>query len=351
MRSRTPARPFDVRRSVLAVSVLTAAAVLIAACGEDTSSSDTASAEGFPVTVENCGETVTVDSPPERIVSLNQGTTEVLLSLGLAGRMVGTATWTDPVLDGLAADNAKVPRLADNKPSFEAVLAAKPDFVTASFTSTLGKGGVAPRERFAELGVPTYQAPSDCEGKKATDGDGERETPVTLDVVYKEITQLGELTGTSDRAAEVVAELKSRVEKASGSNDAEGTTVMYWFANSESPYLAGCCGAPGIISNALGLKNVFDDTREEWPQISWEGVAARNPQVIVVGDLTRKSQTAETAQAKIAFLESNPVTREMDAVKNKRYVLVTGAEMNPSIRTVNGIENVSAGLAKLDLGD
>lgn len=292
---------------------------------------------------------MTVDAPPQRIVSLNQGSTEVLLSLGLADAMVGTATWTDPVLPALAADNDTVPRLADNKPSFEAVLATKPDFVTGSFSGTLGKGGVAPRERFAELGIPTYLAPSDCEGKVANSDDGARETPATMEMIYREITQLGALTGTSARAAELVAELQGRVANASGSNDAEGTTVMYWFANAESPYLAGCCGAPGIISNALGLKNVFDDTNDEWPQISWEGVAARNPEVIVIGDLTRKSQTAETAQAKIAFLESNPVTREMDAVQNKRYILVTGAEMNPSIRTVNGIENVSAGLAKLNL--
>lgn len=43
------------------------------------------------------------------------------------------------------------------------------------------------------------------------------------------------------------------------------------------------------------------------------------------------------------------MTREMDAVKNKRYIKVTGAEMNPSLRTVYGIENVSAGLKTLGL--
>lgn len=294
---RTPVRRSPVRRSRsrgIAATALAGAALLLAACGEDTASTSTVAAEGFPVSVENCGETVTLDAPPQRIVSLNQGTTEVLLSLGLADRMVGTATWTDPVLDSLAADNEKVERLADNKPSFEAVLATEPDFVTGSFTGTLGKGGVAPRERFAELGVPTYLAPSDCEGKKATSEDGERETPATLDMVYKEITQLGALTGTSARAAELVEELKARVAAAGESRAADGAsdsnvTVVYWFANSESPYLAGCCGAPGIISNELGLKNVFDDTSEEWPQVGWEGVAARNPQVIVLGDLTRKS--------------------------------------------------------------
>ncbi len=63
---------------------------------------------GFP-TVHNCGRDVVIDAPPARAVSLNQGSTEILLSLGLADRVVGTATWTDPVRADLAAANARVP--------------------------------------------------------------------------------------------------------------------------------------------------------------------------------------------------------------------------------------------------
>ena len=80
-------------------------------------------------------------------------------------------------------------------------------------------------------------------------------------------------------------------------------------------------------------------------------MAERDPDVIVVGDLTRKSQTAETADAKIAYLESNPVTREMTAVREGRFIAITGAEMNPSLRTIYGIETVSEGLVDLGLVD
>ncbi|GAA4677898.1 ABC transporter substrate-binding protein [Gordonia humi] len=337
-------------RRILAGAVALAGSVaLLAGCGSSDDSSPHSTAEGFPVSLANCGEQVTVDAPPQRIVSLNQGTTEALLSLGLADRMAGTATWTDPVLPSLAEENDKVKRISNDWPSFESVLAEDPDLVTASFSSTFDKGGTAPRSRFTELGVPTYLAPSDCEGKDDTGGDGSRSTDFTLDLVYKEITQLGELTGTSDRAAEVVADLKKRVATAADSVHAQGTTVLYWFSDSESPYMAGCCGAPGVISRELGLKNVFDDTRDEWPQISWEEVASRNPQVLVIGNLTRDIQSGESAQKKIDFLESNPVTREMDAVKNKRYIIATGAEMNPSLRTAYGVQNVADGLRELGL--
>ena len=331
------------------VAVVAAASLMLAGCSSS-DSNDSETASGEAVTVDNCGTEVTVDSPPQRIVSLNQSSTEILLSLGLADRMVGTATWTDPVLSEFEEENDSIPRLADNAPSFESVLDAEPDFVTASFTSTIGPGGVATREQFDELGVGSYVSPTDCEGKVSDDGDGTRESPFTLDTLYKEITQLSQLFGVPERGDALIEELGGKMSDAQDSVDADGVSAMYWFANSESPYMAGCCGSPGVISDSLGIENVFDDTFEEWPQIAWEVVAERNPDVIVLGDLTRKSQTAETADAKIEFLESNPVTREMEAVKNKRYISITGAEMNPSIRTVSGVQTVAKGISDLGLG-
>jgi iron complex transport system substrate-binding protein len=332
-------------RLVRTAAVLAAASLLLAGCG-DTGPADSKAA----VTLKNCGRTVSVDAPPERAVSLNQGTTEIMLSLGLADRMAGTATWTDPVMKGLAKANAEVPRISDNNPSYERVLAAEPDFVAASFVSTLGKGGVATREQFEKLGVPTYVSPSDCVGKdNSGDGDGARETPLTIDDVYGEVRDLAAVFGVRERGEKLVAALKRRMEKATSGIHASKVTLLYWFANSESPYMAGCCGAPGVITRSLGAKNVFDDTHDEWPQINWETVADRNPDVLVIGDLTRKSQTAESAAKKIAFLESNPVTRNMDAVRHKRYVLLSGQAMNPTIRTVEGVEQVAAGLREFGL--
>ncbi|WP_206306256.1 ABC transporter substrate-binding protein [Streptomyces humi] len=335
-------------------ALLLTSALLLTACGsadgDDTKAEETAAA-GYPATLDNCGDQVTLKSAPQRAVSLNQGTTEILLSLGLADRMAGTATWTDPVMKGLEKANASVPRLADDNPSFEKVLDAEPDFVTASFVSTLGKGGVATREQFEKLGVPTYVSPSDCSEGKDNDsgGDGSRSTPLTLDAVYGEIRDLARAFGVEERGEKLVASLKKRVSTATAGLHASDVSLMYWFANSQSPYLAGCCGAPGAITRAVGAKNAFADTHDEWPQINWETVADRDPDVIVLGDLTRRQQTAETAKAKIRFLETNPATRNLAAVKKKRYVLLSGQAMNPSLRTIEGIEKVAAGLRDFGL--
>ncbi|MFV2196797.1 ABC transporter substrate-binding protein [Nocardiopsis sp. LOL_012] len=331
---------------------LLALSLLATACGAAPGEvGDGSEAAASTPAIDNCGYEIPLGSPPERVVSLNQGTTEILLSLGLEDRVVGTATWTDPIMAGLEEANSGIPRLADNNPSFEAVLEAEPDFVTASFESTLGTGGVATREQFEELGVGTYVSPSDCAAGKDNDsgGDGSRSEALTLDTVYGEVRDLARIFGVAERGEELVAELEQRVEAATDGLDATDVTVMYWFANSESPYLAGCCGAPGIITRAVGAENAFDDTHDEWPQINWETVADRDPDVIVLGDLTRDSQTAETAQAKTGFLEDNPATAELTAVREGRYVLLSGQAMNPTIRTVEGIEIVAAGLRDLGL--
>ncbi|MEV8021090.1 ABC transporter substrate-binding protein [Streptomyces sp. NPDC086554] len=335
----------------MSVLLSTALAVTLTSCGgSSTPSTADKKAAGYPLTLTSCGKKSEIEAPPQRAVSLDQGSTEILLSLGLADRMAGTGTWTDPVLKGLEKDNAKVERLSDRYPSFEKVLAQEPDFVTASFLATVSKGGVADRAKFTELGVPSYVSPTDCAGKDNTgDGDGRRVKTLTMDTVYGEVRDLARAFGVQKRGERLVADLKSRLAKAKQDIDASDTTLLYWFSDSKAPYIAGCCGAPGIITRELGAENVFDDTREEWPQINWETVADRDPDVLVIGDLTRKSQTAESAKNKIKFLESNPVTKNLTAVKKKRYVLLSGQAMNPTIRTVDGVEQVADALREFGL--
>ncbi|SDJ68088.1 iron complex transport system substrate-binding protein [Actinopolyspora mzabensis] len=321
--------------------------VLTACGGSGSEVSGQDSAAGYPRTVENCGREITVEAQPERAVSLNQGSTEILLSLGLADRVVGTATWTDPILPSLREANSKVPRLADNAPSYERVLAEEPDFVSASFESTFQE--VSSRDDFADMGVPTYLSPADCVKNNEGDGDGARDEPLEMSTIYREIEELARIFDVEERGDELVGELRGRLDEASSEIDASGVSMLYWFANKESPYMAGCCGAPGIITEELGAKNVFDDTNKEWPQINWETVAQRDPDVLVLGDLTRESQTAEEAAQKIEFLENNPVTKHMAAVRNDRYIRLSGAAMNPSIRTVDGVERVAAKLREFGL--
>lgn len=326
---------------------------LVAGCGSSGGGDDdSAASDGhYPVKIERCDRTITVEDRPESIVSLNQGSTEILLSLGVADRMSGAAGWTDPILESLENENDGVKSLADEAPSYETLLDAEPDLVTASFFNTLSEGGVATPEQLDKVDVPSYLSSVECEKSDFAGGDGARDEPLDMDSIHTEIRDLATVVDEEEAGEELVDSLDERMEEAGETKAKKGTSVLYWFANSESPYVGGGYGGPEIASRQLGLDNVFADEKDEWPQISWEAIAAKDPDVLVLGDLTRKSQTAETAKAKIAFLEKNAVTKEMSAVRNERYISVTGAELNPSIRTVDLVENMSAGLEDLDLAD
>jgi iron complex transport system substrate-binding protein len=331
--------------------------LLLTGCGASDDSTDTSNpseieASGpttYPLTIENCGEKVTFDGPPQRAVSLYQSSTEILLSLGLQDRMVGTSTWFDPVLPSLAAANAQVPRLADNDPSLESVLATDPDLVTSASAHTFTPGVIADRARFAQLGVPTYQSPSVCVDATVDGETVTRAAPLRIDTLYREIRELAAIFDVRDRGAALVSELQGRMEAATAQAaaavpDGQSPTIAFWFSGIDTPYMAGCCSAPGLYAHETGTTNVFADAKEDWPEVNWESVADRNPYVLVLGDLSRKRIEGDSLDTKKAFLASNPLTSRLDAVRSQRYVVLTGSELDPGIREVDAVEKLAAGL-------
>ncbi|MFR9728375.1 ABC transporter substrate-binding protein [Saccharopolyspora sp. MS10] len=316
-------------------------AALLASCSapaEDTAASGT--------TLRNCDTDVTVTSPPRRAVSLNQSTTEIMLSLGLADRIVGTATWTEPVDPALAAANAHVPRLSDETPSFEAVLGTEPDIVLGAYRAMFTDERVADRERFAELGVPTYLSPSNCLPEEAPLAE-----PVELADIYQEVREIAGLFGVPERGHELVAQLTSRVEAArarvANLESPPDTSVLFWFARTESPYVAGSTGSPAIMARELGVRNAYGDQASMWPQVSWEDVLARDPDLLVLGDLTRDGE-GDGLAAKTRFLREDPAVSRLGAVRAGRLMPMTGTELNISLRTVTGIERLADRLVELD---
>jgi iron complex transport system substrate-binding protein len=311
----------------------------------------------YPLTFENCGRQVTFDKAPTRAVSLGQSSTEILYLLGVGDRLVGTAVWIGPVLAGYEEANAKVERLADNDPSFESVVAKKPDLVTAQFQWHVGPEGiVATPEQFEELKIPVYTSPADCIGKDNTGGgDGVRNAVFTMDLIYKEISELAQIFNVQDQGEKVIAGLKAREDAARKKiASADGKlSAVFWFSSAEldiDPYVAGRKGAPGYIMSALGIRNVIESD-EEWPTVGWETVAKADPTIIVAGKMERRRFPADDVAVKHKFLTEDPVASLMPAVKNGYVVDMDAQAMNPTIRTIEGIEVLAdavekAGLAK-----
>ncbi|MEJ5080773.1 ABC transporter substrate-binding protein [Ochrobactrum sp. MYb379] len=305
----------------------------------------------YPLTLKNCARNVTFKHAPERAVAVGQSSAEILYLLGLGDKMVGTALWVGPVLKGYEEANAKVKRLADNDPSFESILAEKPDLVANQFQWQIGpEGVVAKAEQFEELGVPVYTSPADCIGKDNSDGgDGVRHDAFTMDQVYQEIDELAQIFNVQDRGAKVVADLKAREDAARkkiASADGKLSAVV-WFSSAEldiDPYVAGKNGAPAYILKTLGINNIID-SEEEWPTVGWETIAKSNPTIIVAGTMDRRRFPADDVAVKREFLKTDPVASLMPAVKDGHVFDMDAQAMNPTIRTIEGIETLADAIA------
>ncbi|MEP3666224.1 MAG: ABC transporter substrate-binding protein, partial [Roseibium sp.] len=304
-----------------------------------------AAAQSFPLTLENCGHEVKFESAPESAVTIGQATTEAMYLLGLAGKVKGTAVWFTDVLPEFADANAKIERLADNTPSFEAVVNKRPGLVASQYEWYVGpKGSVGTREQFHDLSVPTYIWPADCVGKDNTVGvDGTREELISTEIIYRGLTELSQIFGVPEAGAEAVANLKAReqaaIERASALK-LEDVSAMFWFSSSKmdaDPYVAGAKGAPAYIMAKLGVENVVT-SNEEWPTVGWETLAKANPTYIVLADLQRRKFPADSIEAKMEFLKNDPVASQMDAVKNGRVLILDAHAMDATVRTVSGLE-------------
>lgn len=310
----------------------------------------------YPLTFENCGRPVTFQKVPEKTVSIGQSSTEILYMLGLADRVVGTALWVGPVLEGYEEVNARIDRLADNDPSFESVLGKKPDILTVQFQWQVGpEGVVAKPEQFEELGIPVYTSPSDCVGKdNSAASDGVRHQVFTMELVYQEIRELAAIYNVQGKGEEVVASLKKREEAARAKVAAAGgkLSAVFWFSSAADadPYVAGKNGAPGYIMSALSIENIIK-TDDEWPTVGWETIAKAAPTMIVAGSMERRRYPLDNLETKLTFLKTDPVASLMPAVTNSYVFDMDAQAMNPTIRTIEGIERLAdaiekAGLAK-----
>jgi iron complex transport system substrate-binding protein len=311
----------------------------------------------YPLTLDNCGATVTFDKAPERAVGLGQNSAEIMLLLGLEDRMVGTAFWPNQVLPQLAEANAKVKVLTTEFPTFESILAENPDFVAAALPSLIGPSSkVAKREDFGKVGVATYLSPSTCVSEGAAKdkfGYGNRSRLWNMDTLYQEIDELARIFDVSDRGQALIADLKGREAalRDDAPKDGKKLSYLFWFSSSSpsaDAYLGGKNSASGYIADVLGGTNAIT-AEAEWPALGWESIIAAEPDVIVVARVDRNRWGLDKAEAKIQFLTTDPATSKMPAVENKAIVIMDGQAMNPTVRTIFGAEQVAEQLKALGL--
>ncbi|MFN3525894.1 MAG: ABC transporter substrate-binding protein [Paracoccus sp. (in: a-proteobacteria)] len=308
----------------------------------------------YPLTLENCGVEVTFDKAPERGVALGQNSAEILLMLGLEDQLVASAFWPTQVLPELAEANEKVTLLSVEQPTLESILAQEPDFVAAQLPLLLGDDSkVARREDFTSLDIPSYLSPGVCATRQDTkDIYGSRAELWNMELLYQEIDELAQIFDVADRGQDLIARFRQREAdlRARFQPDPD-LTFLFWFSSAsaaDDAYLGGKNGASGFIADLLGGQNAIT-TEAEWPTVGWEGIIAAAPTVIVAAALDRNRWDLDKAETKIEFLTSDPAASQMEAVREGRIVVMDGAAMNPTIRTIYGAEQIAGQLEGLGL--
>jgi iron complex transport system substrate-binding protein len=314
-----------IRPALLLVPVL-----LLAGCA---SAAPVASPEPSAVTVSNCGTTVSFDTPPQRVVTIKSTSTEMMLALGVGDRIVGTAFQDGPVPDEWAAEAASIPEISDFMPSEEAVLDLEPDLVYSGWESAFAADATGERPELAALGVNSYVQPAACRSADVP-------PKLTFDEVFREIQEAADIFGVP--ADDLLA--AQRAELSEIAPDDRGLTALWYSSGTDIPYVGAGLGAPQLVLETAGLTNIAGDIDMTWSTFGWESIVAADPDVIVLIDADWN-----TADSKIALLESNPATAALSAVQHRRYIVLPFPAGEAGVRTVSAATSVVAQLAKLDL--
>jgi iron complex transport system substrate-binding protein len=95
---------------------------------------------------------------------------------------------------------------------------------------------------------------------------------------------------------------------------------------------------------AAGGENIFADVANRYGAVSWEQVAEREPQYIVVfysgtaGGQAVADPDKELGQARVDILKATPAIANVPAVLNNRFILVNSVQGQPGPSTLDAVE-------------
>lgn len=308
-------RLFDRRAARVFAAIMVSLALLgLAGCKnsnpeEATEPSTEVEVAAFPVTItDDAGREVTIESEPEKIVSLAPANTEIVYALGLLDRLVGVTSYDDYPAE--VADIAKVGDFVG--PNLEAVAAADPDLVLATTGVQADVIG-----QLEEAGAVVI----------AID-------PQTMGQLFTAIETVGKATGTSDTAAEVVEGMQAEIERIEGVIEGREPVAAFVEIAQEPLFTVGSGTLIDELISLAGGKNVVSEPG--YVGYSVEQLLADDPAVYMatLGSMSDPSQ-----------LESRPGYSGLSAVKAGRvFTLTDNLVSRPGPRIVEGLEEIARAL-------
>ncbi|CAI8919806.1 MULTISPECIES: ABC transporter substrate-binding protein [Pseudomonas] len=293
-----------------------------------------AEATQYPLTVQSCNRQVTFTQAPEHALSHDINMTQMMLALGLRSRMVGysgVSGWK-AVTPQLRKQLDGLPELAAKYPSVETLLNANVDFLFAGWDYGMRVGGDLTPQSLAPLGIPVYELTESCAFVM-------KRPAASLDDTYTDLRNLGRIFDVQERAERLIGEMQQRVAVVQQHLPAQRPRVFLYDSGEDRAMTSGRLGMPEALIAAAGGRNVLDDIEASWTRVNWESVVERNPEVIVIVDYGEVS-----AAQKQAFLQQHPALQSVDAIRNKRFVVIPYVAATPSLENVEAIETIAKSL-------
>ena len=279
---------------------------------------------GWPREIETSEGIVRLERPPSKVHSLSLGHTEILAALMDFSRVSAVYSFfTDPEQSNIS-DLSKSHNLIGFDP--EEVVALDPEIVIASrFTNAdnvalLKDAGISVARASLENSV-VGNAPN--------------------------ILLIGYMIGAEKQALSLVDEIESRMKVVGDLLNGNDQPRVLSISKFTSIFVAGSDSTEGgIIEQAGGINAAADSGIEGHQQVTIEGIAAINPDVIVI------PQPFEGANAFIDELKSTTALSEVPAVKNDLvYYVAPKYHTTLSHWNVRGVEQMAALLFPSDFKD
>lgn len=243
--------------------------------------------------VDDRGDTLRLEGPARRIVSVIPAATEILFALGAGDRVAGRTRY------GVHPPEARaVPSVGEGiRPSVEAILALRPDAVVA-YAGSSNRRTLA---RLRELGVPLLALEHDA-----------------VDDLRRNVARLGSLTGRPAAADSLLSRLDRDLDRVAELVGREARRSVYYEVWADPPITVGAGSYLDSLISLAGGRNVFGDLSDPSPQVSLESVIAREPEVMIVArDTTARGRRRPPAE--------RPGWRAVAAVREGRVREVDGA--------------------------
>ncbi len=254
---------------------------------------------------DDLGQQVSLKAPPQRIISLYGGLTEILLALGLQDRIVARIQGDDS-LPGIPTVGTHL------QPNVEMILALKPDLVVQGGVPK----GIPALKKLASEGVPVAMfAPRDFAG------------------LYDTIQRLGVLTGREPAAAALQKSLENRLAQVAERLKGSKPVRVFFEVRYQNLLAAGRGGMVNDIISRAGGINVVESPQRLAPY-SLEALLQAQPDFYVVqqGPMNRSPEDIYTRS----------YFQELRAVKAKRVLVVDESLFSrPGPRSAEAVEQLA----------